>query len=265
MLQVKDVGDFVGAGRGGEVAAIRSECGAHSCFDTFDVLGWDGAAFVSLMGHRLQMPSPTYSFVNLDADPAVEIEAVSGAIGSIGAGPPRTVTQVWDWNGAQYVQTRESFSPPEYRIHLVHDADDALSRGDLVGAVEMYRRVIDDNALRDWLLEMGVPKADDRSALSAYAWYRIMIADVRLGDGASAQSAFDRLSAEVSAGTPGDAYRDLAQVFWARYQASGSLGAACLAANAHANDDTGAIDGLNAFGYANRQYVAADMCPFVGP
>jgi hypothetical protein len=55
----------------------------------------------------------------------------------------------------------------------------------------------------------------------------------------------------------------LAQVFWSKYQESNNL--ACLAANVHANAETDAIDGLNAFGYANRQYVAADMCPFTRP
>ena len=265
MLQVKDVGDFIGAGRGGELATIRSECGAHTCFDTFDVLGWNGAAFVSLMGDRLQMPSPTYSLANLDGDAALEIQAVSGPIGSIGAGPQRTLTESWGWNGAQFVKVSQAVSPPEYRIHAVHDADDLLLSGNFAGASEMYSRVIADETLRDWLLEIGVEKPDDRANLTAYAWYRIVIANVRLGDVTAAQAAFDRLSADFPAGAPGHEYQQLAQVFWAKYTETNSLGEACIAANAHANEATDAIDGLNAFGYANRQYVAKDMCPFVGP
>ena len=58
--------------------------------------------------------------------------------------------------------------------------------------------------------------------------------------------------------------QQLAQVFWAKYQETSHLSAACLVANEHANNETDVLDGLNAFGYANRQYVAADMCPFVG-
>ena len=265
MLQVKDVGDFIGAGRGGELATIRSECGAHTCFDTFDVLGWNGAAFVSLMGDRLQMPSPTYSLANLDGDAALEIQAVSGPIGSIGAGPQRTLTEGWDWNGAQFVKVSQAVSPPEYRIHAVHDADDLLLSGNFAGASEMYSRVIADETLRDWLLEIGVEKPDDRANLTAYAWYRILIANVRLGDVTAAQAAFDQLSADFPAGAPSHEYQQLAQVFWAKYTETNGLGEACIAANAHANEATDAIDGLNAFGYANRQYVAKDMCPFVGP
>ena len=263
MLQVKQIGDLIDAGRGGQVAAVRSECGAHTCFDTLDVLGWDGARFVSLMGERLQMPYPTYTFAHLDGDAAFEIQAVSGKIASVGAGPQRTITQTWDWNGAQYVKTGEVVSPPEYRIHLVHDADDQLVRGNSTGAIEMYNRVISDDTLKDWQVELGLEKPTDRADLIAYAWYRLMIADVHLGDAASAQAAFDRLSTDFPAGAPGHAYQQLAQVFWSEHQATYSLSAACLAANRHANNVTDAIDGLNAFGYANRQYVAADMCPWI--
>jgi len=263
MLTVKQIGDLIGAGRGGQMAVVRSECGAHTCFDTLDVLGWNGARFVNLMGERLQMPYPAYTFANLDGDAAFEIQAVSGKIASVGAGPQRTITQTWDWNGAQYVRVGETVSPPEYRIHLVHDADDQLLRGNLSGAIEMYNRVISDGALKDWQVELGLEKPTDRADLTAYAWYRIMIAGVRLGDAASAQAAFDRLSADFPAGAPGHAYQQLAQVFWSKQLETNSLGAACLAANAHANNETDAIDGLNAFGYANRQYVAADMCPWL--
>jgi hypothetical protein len=264
MLLVERIDDFIGAGRGGELMTNRSECGAHTCFDTLDVLGWDGAQFVSLMGGQLQMPSPDYTLTNLDDDGAQEIRAVSGMIASVGAGPQRIFTETWDWNGAQYVKVNEVVSPPAYRIHLVHDADDRLRQGHLTEAIELYNQVITDEALKDWLLELGVAKPQDRANLTAYAWYRMMLANVRLGDAGAAQAAFDRLSADFPAGAPGDAYRALAQVFWSSYQETGDLSAACLAANRLANDDTDAIDGLNAFGYANRQYVAADMCPFVG-
>jgi len=272
MLQVKRVDDFVGAGRGAQVATIRSECGAHTCFDTLDVLGWDGTRFVSLMGDRLQMPYPQYTFANLDADPAQEIQAVSGQIASVGAGPQRTITETWDWNGAQFAKVGQIVSPPEYRIHAVHDADDFLTNpdflptlGNITGVTDLYQRVITDDTLKDWQVEIGMEKPTDRANLTAYAWYRIMIANARFGDVASAQAAFDRLSADFPSGAPGHAYRQLAQVFWTKYQETNDLVAACLAANVHANDNTDVLDGLNAFGYANRQYVAADMCPFTGP
>jgi hypothetical protein len=263
MLQVRALGDLIGAGRGGQVAAVRSECGAHTCFDTLDVLGWDGTRLVSLMGERLQMPSPAYSFVNLDGDAAQEIQAVSGPINSVGAGPQRTIAETWKWNGAQYVKVGQTLSPPEYRIHLVHDSDDALLSGDFAGAIEMYNRVIADDTLRDWLVEAGVDKPADRANLTAYAWYRIMLVQARLGDVASAQAAFDRISTDFPVDTPGHEYQDLAQIFWTKYQATSSLSEACVAVNAQANNVTDAIDGLNAFGYANRQYVANDMCLFI--
>ncbi|HET7089322.1 MAG TPA: hypothetical protein VFL17_11765, partial [Anaerolineae bacterium] len=217
MPQVARIADLIGAGRGGEIATIHSMCGAHTCFDTLDVIGWDGAGFVSLMGDRLQMPYPTYTFVDLDGDPALEVQAVSGQIASAGAGPQRTATETWDWNGSQYVKVAGSISSPEYRIHVVHDADDLLLSGDVAGAISLYSRVITDDTLRDWLLEIGVEKPDDHANLTAYAWYRIMLAHTWSGDAASAQEAFDRLSADFPAGAPGHEYQELAQVFWSKY------------------------------------------------
>ena len=265
LLQAKRIGDLIGAGRGGQLATIRSECGAHTCFDTLDVLGWDGTGLISLMGDRLQMPYPTYTFENLDGDPALEIKAVSGQIASVGAGPQRTITEIWDWNGTQYVKVSQQVSPPEYRIHMVHDADAQLMSGNLADAVELYNRVITDDALKDWLVEVGVAKPNDRANLTAYAWYRILLTDVQLGDQAGAQTALGQLNTDFPAGAEGHPYQQLAQVFWSKYQETSSLSQACRAVNTLANNDTGAIDGLNAFGYANRSYVAADMCPFVGP
>jgi hypothetical protein len=264
MVQVREVGDLIGAGRGGQVATVRSECGAHTCFDTFDMLGWDGNAFVSLMGDRLQMPFPTYTLVNRDGDAALELEAVAGQIASVGAGPQRSLTQIWDWNGAQYVLADEFFPPPEYRIHIVNDADDLLASGDFNGALALYERATSDDAsILDWETRPGRTQEGDRANPAAYALYRIMIVHVRLGDVDQARADYDRLNAEYPAGEAGDDYRELAQIFWSSYDTSNSLSAACTAVNVFANNDVDALDGLNAYGYANRQYVAVDMCPFV--
>ena len=95
------------------------------------MLGWDGQSIVSLLAEPLELPSAQYQLVQTDADYADRDSGAEGrAIGSIGAGPQRTEKQLWDWNGAQYVEVKSDLSPVEYRIHAIYEADDAFNAGD---------------------------------------------------------------------------------------------------------------------------------------
>ena len=88
--RIVQVGNIIGAARGAQIALLTSTCGASTCFERFDILGWAGESFVSLLSTPLELPGGTYRLVQRDPDPAFEIEAQSGVIGSIGAGPQRT-------------------------------------------------------------------------------------------------------------------------------------------------------------------------------
>lgn len=260
MTQVVKVDDLIGARRGGQVATLFSTCGAHTCFDTLDVLGWDGQTFVSLMGAPLDLPSPTYTFIQQASDPALEIEAQSGLIGSIGAGPQRAEKQRWKWNGAQYAKVSSALSPTLYRIHAVYEADDAFKAGDYTTAVDWYGRVITDDSLKDWLTEINYPKAHDRATLTAYARFRLLLIGVLRGD-ANARDQLDQLTGDFPDGSPTHDTQQMALAFWNKYQAAKDLKAACSVANAYANDKFQIVDDLNLFGYANRMYTSDDMCP----
>jgi hypothetical protein len=264
MPRLIKVGKLIGQPRGGQIAFVTSTCGAHTCFDQLDVLGWNGATFVSLMSAPLDMPSATYTFVQRDADPALEIEARGGAIGSVGAGPQRIETQVWDWNGAQYVKAASDLSPVEYRIHAVYEGDDAFNAGDYTTAIDWYSRVITDDSLKDWLTEINYRNAHDRDTLRAYARFRLLLIGVLRGD-ANARDQLDQLTAEYPVDSPVHATQQMAQTFWDKYQATQDLKAACATADAYANsgdnDQYLIVDDLNLFGYANRTYTSDDMCP----
>jgi len=264
MRRIVKVGDLIGAKRGGQIATLASFCGANTCYDTLDVLGWNGETLVSLMSDRLTLPYPTYTFMQADADPALEIEAQGGAIQSIGAGPQRTEAQLWKWNGAQYVKVSTTYSPPTYRIHAVYEGDDAFKAGDYQKAIDWYSRVIVDDSLKDWLTEIKYPKAHDRDTLTAYARFRLLLIGVLRGD-ANARDQLDQLTAQYPDGSPVHNTQQMAQTFWNKYQQTKDVKAACAAANAYANsgdnDQYLIVDDLNLFGYANRTYTSDDMCP----
>ncbi len=264
MVRIVRLGNLIGAKHGGQVAIQSSICGAHTCFNTFDILGWNGTTFISLMAAPLTLPAGTYLLTQSPQESALGIEAHAGMIASVGAGPQRTETQIWKWNGAQYVKVSSKWSPVEYRIQAVYEGDDAFNAGDYSTAIDWYSRVITDDSLKDWLTEIQYPKAHDRDTLRAYARFRLLLIGVLRGD-ANAHDQLDQLTAEFPEGSPVHDTQQMAQVFWDKYQATQDLKAACAAANAYANasdnDQYLIVDDLNLFGYANRTYTSDDMCP----
>lgn len=260
MPRIVQAGDIVGGPRGAQLATVTSTCGASTCIDRFDVLGWDGQAFVSLMAERLEMPSGKFALVQTDASPALEIVAQGGVIQSVGAGPQRAEKQVWAWNGAQYVLKSVEKAPVEYRIHAVYEGDDAFRAGEFDRAVDWYSRVILDDSLKDWHKEIGYRTQNDRIDLTAYARFRLLLIGVRRGD-VNARDQLDALLAENPPGSPAFETANMAQVFWDKYQATRSWADACAAADNYANDQYQIFEDMNLFGYANRAYIPADLCP----
>jgi hypothetical protein len=257
-------GNLIAAPRGAQLAVVSSSCGANTCFDRLEVLGWNGTALVNLLAEPLDLPAAQYQLFQADADSALEIQAQRGRQGSIGAGPQRTETQLWDWNGAQYVKIQSDQSPVEYRIHAVYEGDDALAAGDTQRAVDWYVRVLTDDTLKDWLTEIGYANAHDRDTLQAYARFRLLLIGLLRGD-ANARDQLDQLTALYPEGSPVHLTQQMAQAFWDKYPEAQDLQAACAIANAFANSGSNGqyliVDDLNLFGYTNRTYTSDDLCP----
>jgi hypothetical protein len=264
MPRLLQSGDLIGTPRGTQLTVVSSSCGANTCFDRLEVLGWNGIALINLLAEPLDLPAAQYQLVQADADNALEIQAQRGRQGSIGAGPQRTEKQLWDWNGAQYVKVKSEWSPVEYRIHAVYEGDDAFAAGDYAKATDWYIRVLTDDTLKDWLTEIGYTNAHDRDTLQAYARFRLLLIGLLRGD-ANARDQLDQLTALYPEGSPVHLTQQMAQAFWDKYQETQDIKAACAVANAYANSsDNGQyliVDDLNLFGYTNRSYTSDDMCP----
>ena len=258
--RIVQTGNFIAAPRGNQIAVQTASCGASTCFERLEVLGWDGQALVSLLAEPLELPAGQYQLVQADADAPIEIEAQKGVIGSIGAGPQRTEKQLWDWNGAQYIEVKSAPSPVEYRIHAIYEADDAFNACDYQTAIDWYGRAITDEALKDWLTESGYAKAHDRDTLKAYARFRLLLIGLLRGD-ANAADQLAALTAEYPEGSPVHQTQQMAQLLRDKYQATQSWAETCAAVNNFANQEYQIIDDLGLFGYANRMYTSDDMCP----
>jgi hypothetical protein len=242
-----------------DVAYTLDTCGAHTCFETLKILGWDGAAFVSLMGGVLDMPYPTYTVT------PGRIEAQSGGIGSVGAEPQRGYTEIWEWNGSVLTITQQIWEPPVYRYHALLDGDQALLAEGYAAARDIYERVIVDDGLQEWGAVSGVvDPADERAQLTAFARWRLLLTYLLTGDLGGAQSEYDRLQADYPAGSAGHDVAVMAETFWIAYQVDGSIADGCAEVVAAAEVDTAVQDFFNwNYGYANPWWESLDLCPFV--
>ncbi len=258
--RIVQTGNFIAAPRGNQIAVQTETCGANTCFEKFDVLGWDGQSIVSLLAEPLELPAGQFQLVQADADAPIEIQAQKGLNSSIGAGPQRTEKQLWDWNGAQYVIVKTEISPVEYRIHAVYEADDAFNAGDYQKAIDWYSRVITDDTLKDWLTENGGVNAHDKDTLKAYARFRLLLIGLLRKD-ANAEDQLKALTNDYPDGSPVHQTQQMAQLLWDKYQATKSWAETCAAVDAFANDQYQITDDLGLFGYSNRMYTSDDMCP----
>jgi hypothetical protein len=238
-----------------ELVIGRETCGAHTCFQELQVLTWNGQAFENkLQGETEDLPSPKVELREGQGEIAVTAEGIH----SVGAGPFRRISRTWVWDAAAgaFVLAEEARLPSDFRIHILHDADRAATRGDYERAIELYQQVITDEGLDDW-----VDPATERANLSAYAHFRTVHAHLARGDVEAAQSAFQRLQASFPPGSTGDGYAVMGEAFWNEYERSRDLASACEAAQRYAGTHkTQVIEPLT-FGYANPTYTPADLCP----
>jgi hypothetical protein len=234
-------------------------CGAHTCFESLEILSWEETGFFSLMGGRLDMPHPTYVVT------PGRIDAQSGRVASVGAEPQRDYSEVWEWNGGVFTVTQQIWAPPIYRYHALLDGDYALFSGDYATATAAYERVIGDDELQEWgVVSEMVDPGVERVQLAAFARWRLVLTHLQSGDLSSARSAYDLLQAEHPDGAIGHNVAALAEVFWGTYVVDGSIIDGCTALIVAAKEDTSVHDFFNEnYGYANPRWEAVDICPFI--
>ncbi len=240
-----------------DLLVVNRSCGAHTCFARLQLLSWAHSEFVQLLqGRTDDLPSPEVQILDSDRPGPRRIAITGTGIASVGAGPYRPRTRIWAWEPSQgrFLPVEEFLEPPVYRIHWVHDADQAAEKGHYEQAISLYQAVIEQD-LDDWIYG---PEGHQR--LAAYALYRQMLVHLWRSDPATAGETLKFLQNAHPAGSPGSAYAALAMRVWEAFQEGGGRAAACQAseifAAAHAAEILEPLD----YGYANRIYTSQDLC-----
>jgi hypothetical protein len=248
-------GDLTGDGAS-EIIFGRPACGAHTCFLALGILSWDGRALTDVFsGSSEDLPSPTI-VVTAGPDVSGTIAVTAGGVMSVGAGPPRPRTRTWTWNPTAhiFVPGQDVLAPPVFRVHVVHDADAAFEAGDLEAASALYQRALEDAGLQEWDAPPATP-----ASLKAYVRYRLVLLALARSGGEAAQQELDSM-VEATTGIPeAEPYLALAELV---PQEPANLAAACNLVRGYATDHTAELLDPLYYGYDNRVYTAADLCPF---
>ena len=258
-LHLNEVRDLTGDGVP-EILVMQEFCGAHTCSQAWEVLHWQSDHIENILeGRSDDLPSPIIEISGPLSDGSMTLAITGQGVLSVGAGPSRPMTRVWQWSApdAQFVIMGEQLTAPTFRIHAVHDADQAALIGEFNDALSYYNRTIEDPDLDDY------PYGEEgRAQLSAYALFRTMLLWLERGDLTQAEATLIFLQAAYSPDGVGGGYRTIADEVWQAYQAQPDLKHACQIAQIYAQSHIEEIlDPLN-YGYANKQYVAADICPY---
>ena len=252
------VGDMNGDARAELVFDVQS-CSTTGCTREGYILSWNPITgiFEDLNNQPIISVNGRLGVVDLDDDGILELTSASNPTSDISSGPRRSVVDIWDWTGENYILAIRQESAAQYRIHTLHDADQNLRQQAFQSALTDYRAVRNDDTLLPWT---AVP--NDSQVVRAFATYRMITIYARLGDG-RANTFLNTILTENPVGTGGEVYAAMAQAFMEGYRNNAnSVSLGCQSAIAVASSRPEALSNLNAYGYANPSYTIADMCPF---
>ncbi|MEK6255969.1 MAG: hypothetical protein N2C13_01470 [Chloroflexota bacterium] len=245
-----------------DVLYSSSTCGAHTCFEDTNILSWNGTDFDKRIDEGTQdLPFPNLQITDYDRDGIYSIEMTSGGYGSVGAGPQRDQTNIWDYNpiSAKWERSNIILGTSLYRIHLLHDADSAVRNQDYEVAIVLYREVINNPELLDWM-----DRDNEMLQLSAYAQFKLLVVYILQGNTSQAQIHFNEINALYLTNSPQRSYLDMAAVFLTAFHQSGDFEIACQEAHQYAAQHAAQILsplGSQTYGYANPDYSPLDICP----
>jgi hypothetical protein len=242
-----------------ELAYSQTTCSGTQCSTIMNIMSWNATigAFKPLNDIPMNATNAKVVIADLDKDGVLEVSINFDPPGDQVSGPPRKYTDIWDWDGQNYVLALTQLEAPVYRVHALHDADYRFGQANWREAIRLYDRVRDDANLLPW----NVP--DEMTTLRAYATYKKMLAYVGNKQTRPADDTLATLQAENPAGTAGEGYAVIGQAFMDNYkQSRGDRKKACAAALTVAGTRPETLAALNSYGTSNRTYALPDLCPF---
>jgi hypothetical protein len=240
---------------GGELAYTTGSCGASTCVETVHILKGTASGYITLTPpDGITMPYAEAKFEDTDGDGTKELLLTGGTQGSAGAGPQRTRTETWAWNGSAYALRTTRLDKATFLYHAVKDADSLFAAANYAEAEAAYVAVVGDQSLKVWSEEKH-----ERNELESYSLFRAGLAHLLGGgDAATANGYFDRARGYH----PQTLHDQLAGSFKAGYAAKGSVSIGCAAVRDDIAANLAEYQAFWDFGYGNPPFDADAICPF---
>ena len=169
------------------------------------------------------------------------------------AGPQRGSTLIVSWSGLRF-RIDEQPDPPEFLIHLIADADEAYSSGDLELASALYIQAAADLSLRDWKSEQG--QRAGRFELQPYALFRAALAAQRQGDPETALRLLDRAFVEHANSLHGLA----AGIYLQALQDGNAASTACTVSESYLGRLSSVYVDIWDYGFENPDHSITTLC-----
>lgn len=244
----------------------RRGCGAHTCFEWIEVVVWhEGQLQNQMEDVYFDLPSTGIEFVGPELDGSYQIHMTGNGVASIGAGPYHRRSVTWEWDqDAHLFRPRElELLPSTWRIHFIHDGDQAFTNGNYPQALDAYERVIHDTTLMDWPSAEFAPEfAEQRpQELAAYARFRRILTHLKMDDFALAEVHYQDLIDNHSPGEPGAGFARMGEIFWEEFKISRDFNSACEEAQDFAAANPSEVIEPLDYGYSNLTYTPSGLCP----
>lgn len=249
-----------------------TNCGANTCYDEYhivsyqdsntprDVIRTTGYNYEGEIVDDLPFAGMSYSeayFGDDSGDSIVDLQLVGGTQGSVGAGPQRSRSETYGWNGENVVLLLTEYEDSPYRYFKLVDANMAFTAEDYPTARTLYDEVITRDDLED--LGYFADLEDERGAMTRYALYRLVLLDILDEDFIGAQTRAEQMVADY----PNDSIATGALATVMTFAQTSSLPEACVTFTASVEGiEPDPVAPLDYMGYANPELGAETLCPF---
>lgn len=249
-----------------------TNCGANTCYDEYHIVSYHDAPsprdVIRAAGYNYEgqevsdLPFATMSYSEIyfgddSGDSITDMQLVGGTQGSVGAGPQRSRSETYGWDGEHVVLLLTEYEQSPFRYFKLVDANWAFDAEDYPTAQALYEEVVTRDDLED--LGYFADMEDERGAMTRYALYRLVLLDIVDEDFVGAQSRAEQMVADY----PNDVIATGALETVMTFAQASSLPDACAAFTASVESiEPDPVAPLDYMGYANPEYGAETLCPF---
>ena len=254
-----------------EAVVVFSTCGAHTCYNYYQIIGAHGGPLRNLVQLSEQddtLPESLPETISLSyvdreeirdetEDDLPDLVIHGGIVGSAGAGIQRARTEIWAWSGQAITLAEQQWEETAYRFHRLYNANYAFEQQQYDVAGSGYEDVIVNPDLEDEPFATGTAE-ELRDHTRQFAAFRLTLLPLLRGDITDATRWRNWLQGEY----PEAAITAASERLLSEWETNGNnLAAACNEVNTLLQSSDNPTGPLVDMGYNNPSLTPETLCP----